>query len=193
MSYIEAVTAELKKSWWNAIVVVVFTICRLVFGWDWFKAGWDKMVKEGWLTDGKFNSGGLIKGMVNSIQHSHGPDPLHLNNLLVWFANHIFLNLGGFVDFMVVFFEMAIGVLIFFGFGVVWALVAAIFLNLQYAAAGAANNFGYLVTDIVWLQFPRYVSLIGFDGYLRYTKGKELLGRTTLGSGNGNSGKTSAM
>lgn len=175
MDYINAVGAELKKSWWNAFIVVVFTIARLFYGWDWFKAGWDKMTTEHWLSDGKFNSGGLIKGMVSAIQHSHGSDPLHINGLLVWFANHIFLNMGGLVDFLVVFLEIFVGIFIFFGIGFVWSIVVAIFLNLQYAAAGAANNFGYLVTDIVWLKWPSYASLIGFDGYIRYRRGKKLL------------------
>ncbi len=176
MGYFNTVGSELRKSWWNALVVVVFTICRLLFGWDWFKAGWEKVTTEHWLSNGKFNSGGLIQGMVKNIQHSHGTDPLHLNNLLVWFANHIFLNMGGLVDFLVVAFEMLIGIFVFFGFGFVWAMLAAIFLNLQYIAAGSANNFGYLVTDIVWIKFPSYASLIGFDGYIRYRRGQNLVG-----------------
>lgn len=170
MSYLESVGAEMKKGWWRAAVIVVFTVARLFYGWDWFKAGWDKLTQEHWLTDGKFNSGGLIQGMVAAIQHSHGMDPLHIDNLLVWFANHIFLHMGGLVDFMVVALEMLIGLFVFFGFAFIWTMVAAVFLNLQYAAAGAANNYGYLVTDIVWIKFPTYASLIGIDGYLRYRR-----------------------
>lgn len=181
-SYFEAVGAELKKSWWNAFVVIVFTIARLLFGWAWFTAGWAKATTEGWLTDGKFNAGGLIQGMVSNIQHSHGADPLHLNNLLVWVANNIFLHMGGLVDYLVVALEILIGLFVFFGFGFMWSIVVAIFLNLQYAAAGAANNFGYLVTDIVWLKFPSYASLIGIDGYIRYRKGQNLLGNAGVGN-----------
>ena len=119
-----------------------------------------------------------MQGMVANLQHAHGPDPLHINNLLIWFTNHIFLNMGGLVDFLVVVLEMAIGVFAFLGLGMVWTMVVALFLNLQYAAAGAANNFGYLVTDIVWLKFPKYAGLIGIDGYIRYMKGQNLLGAT---------------
>ena len=175
MGYLNAIGQEFKKSWWNAVVIVVFTIARLLFGWDWFSAGLEKL---SWFTDGKFgqNASGLIKGMVVAIQHSHGTDPLHLNNLLVWFANNLFLNMGGLTDFLVVAFEILIGVFFFFGFAFVPTVIAAIFLNLQYAAAGAANNFGYLVTDIVWLKFPSYASLIGVDGYIRYRRGRKLVG-----------------
>lgn len=176
MGYWEAVGAEFKKSWWNAFVVIVFTIARLLFGWDWFKAGWDKMTSEHWLSDGKFNAGGLIKGMVSHIQHSHGPDPLHLNNVLVWFANHLFLNMGGFLDFLVILLEMLVGITIFFGLGVVWSVAVALFMNIQYAAAGSANNAGYIATDAVWLVFPSYAGLIGFDGYIRHRRGQKLLG-----------------
>ncbi|WP_054967574.1 hypothetical protein [Alicyclobacillus ferrooxydans] len=173
MGYFEAVGAELKKSWWNAVVVVVFTIARLIFGWDWFKAGLEKL---SWLSNGKANSAGMIQGMVKNLQHSHGADPLHLNNLLVWFANHLFLTMTGLTDFLVVAFEILIGVFVFFGFGFIYTMVAALFLNLQYATAGSANNFGYLVTDIVWFKFPSYASLIGIDGYIRHRRGQNLLG-----------------
>lgn len=181
-SYFNAVAGEFRKNGWNAFIVVVFTIARLIFGWDWFKAGWDKLTTEHWLSDGKFNSGGLLQGMVASIQHSHGPDPLHLDNLLVWATNHIFLQMGGFLDFLVVFFEIFIGLFVFFGFAFVWSMIAALFLNLQYATAGAANNFGYMVTDIVWLTLPKYASLIGVDGYIRYRRNKQLLDFGGLGT-----------
>lgn len=183
--YVSAVAGEFKKSGWNAFIVVVFTIARVIFGWSWFKAGWDKLTTEHWLSDGKFNSGGLIHGMVSSIQHSHGMDPLHLDNVLVWVSNHIFLQMGGFLDFLVVFLEMFIGLFVFFGFGFIVAMVAALFLNLLYATAGAANNYGYLVTDIVWLTLPKYASLIGVDGFLRYRKGKMLLDHGGIKSGSG--------
>lgn len=172
-AYINAVTAEYKKGWWNALVITVFTLARFVVGWNWFHAGIEKW---SWLSDGKFDAGGLLQGLVANIKGSHGPDPLHLNNLLVWVVNHIFMNAGGLVDVLVVFCEILVGVCIFFGFGFIWAIIVAIFLNLQYSAAGAANNFGYLVTDIVWFKFPSQASLIGIDGYLRYRSGKKLVG-----------------
>lgn len=173
--YFGAIGAEFRKSGWNAFIVVVFTIARLIVGWDWFKAGWDKLTTENWLGDGKFNAGGLLKGMVSSIQHSHGMDPLHLDNVLMWVTNHIFLNLGGFLDFLVVAFEILIGLFVFFGFGFIASMVAALFLNILYATAGAANNAGYLVTDVIYLYMPTYGNLIGVDGYLRFRKGKKLL------------------
>lgn len=184
MGYFEAIGAEFKKSWWNTVLVIIFTIARIFYGWDWFKAGLEKITQEHWLSDGKFDSGGLIQGMVAGIQHSHGMDPLHLDNLLVWFSNHIFLHLGGFLDFVVIVLEMLIGIFVFFGIGIVWTMVVALFLNLQYATAGAANNFGYLTTDIVWLRFPKCAGLIGVDGYVRHKMGKNLLGPAGNGANN---------
>lgn len=175
--YFNAIGEEFKKSWWNAVVAVVFTICRLFFGWDFFKAGLDKATTENWFGDGKFDAGGLIHGMVANIQHSHGLDPLHLNSVLVWFANNIFIPCGQFTDFLVILCEMLVGIFTFFGFGIFWTMIVALFLNLQFAAAGSANNFGYLVTDIVWFRFSRIAGLIGVDGYLRYRSKKPLLTR----------------
>jgi len=187
MSYFEYVGAEFRKGWWNALVIVVFTIARLIFGWSWFKAGWGKLTgSEGgasWI-GGKFEAEGMMKGMVSNLQHSHGSDPIHLNNLLIWFTNNIFLHMGGLVDFLVVAFEILVGIFVFFGFAIVWAMIAALFLTLQYAAGGAANSFGYNVVEIVWFRFPRNVGLIGVDGYLRYRKENKLHGSTDVKGNN---------
>ena len=93
-AYFKAVGAEMKKSWINAIFVIVFTIGRIIFGWAWLNAGIEKF---GWLTDGKFNSGGLISGLVSNLV---GPkvtrfDPLGLNHLYGWIANSIFIPRAG--------------------------------------------------------------------------------------------------
>ncbi len=173
-AYFKAVGEEMKKSWINAIFVIVFTIGRIIFGWAWLNAGIEKF---GWLTDGKFNSGGLISGLVSNLV---GPkvtrfDPLGLNHLYGWVANNIFIPLGGFTDFLVVFFEFVLGLTFILGFQIFWSALVAVFLNLQYIAAGSFNNFGYIWTDLILMKFPRYADIIGIDGFLRFRKGKDLL------------------
>ncbi len=182
--YMKAVGAEMKKSWINAIFVILFTVGRIVFGWAWLNAGIEKL---SWLTDGKPDSVGLIKGLVANLV---GPsvkrfDPLGLNHLYAWIANSIFIPMSGLTDFLVVFLEIFVGLFIIFGFQIFWSALVAVFMNLQYITAGSYNNFGYIWTDLILMKFPRYADLIGIDGYIRYRKGKELLSVPKWFSDNG--------
>lgn len=172
-NYFSAVAEELKD-WKKAVLAIVLTVVRLYYGWAWFVDGIDKL---SWFTNGKLNSAGLIGGLVNNLV---GPkvmrfDPLHLNNLYAWVAQNIFLGMPRVTDYLVVIFEMLIGLLLLLGFRVFWSALIAIFLNIQYITAGSFNNFGYIWTDLVFLKFSKYAELIGIDGYLRFKKGKKLL------------------
>jgi thiosulfate dehydrogenase [quinone] large subunit len=173
-TYTQAVSEEFKKGWWKSILVVIFTIARLIFGWAWLTAGWEKL---SWLSGGKFYAGKEIQGMIANIA---GPkvtrfDPLGINQLFAWIAKNIFYTMGGLTDALVVICEIVIGVFIIIGFRVFWSALIAFFLNLQYIAAGSYNNFGYIWADLAFLKFDKYAELIGLDGYLRYKRGKDLL------------------
>lgn len=174
MSYFESVSAEFKKDWKTAILAIIFTIARLVYGWSWFSAGLEKL---SWFSNGKFNAGKEIQGLVTNIA---GPkvtrfDPLGINHLFAGLAQHVFIPMGGLTDALVVISELAVGVLMILGFRVFWAALLAFFLNVQYMAAGSFNNFGYLWTNLAMLKFAKYAELIGVDGYLRFKKNKMLL------------------
>ncbi len=180
-AYFSAVGAEMKKSWINAIFVIIFTIGRIIFGWAWLNAGIEKL---SWLSDGKVDSSGLIHGLVTNLV---GPtvtrfDPLGLNQLYAWIANNLFIPLGGLTDFLVVLLEFLVGLFLILGFQIFWSALVAVFMNLQYITAGSFNNFGYIWTDLILMKFPRYAGLIGIDGYIRFRKGKELLNAPKWGS-----------
>ena len=101
-SYYDAVTDEFRGSWWNTLLVIIFTIGRIIFGWAWFTAGLEKL---SWLSTSNFMAGKLINGMVNNLA---GPqvtryDPLGINWLFAWIANNIFIPLGELTDYLVVF------------------------------------------------------------------------------------------
>ncbi|NJD03410.1 MAG: DoxX family membrane protein [Ruminiclostridium sp.] len=172
--YVKAVLAGLKD-WKKALPVLIFTIARIIYGWAWVEAGWHKLA---WLSDGKLNSAGLITKMATNLA---GPevkrfDPLSINSAFAWIGNNIFAGaMPAVTDFLVVVFEILIGVLIILGLRVFWAALVATFLNLQFIAAGSFNNFGYLWTNLALMKFAKYAEYIGIDGYLRSKKGKELL------------------
>ncbi len=172
-NYLNAVS-KLFKDWKVAVPVVIFTIARIVYGWAWFQAGLHKLE---WLSDGKLNSEGMVKGLAVKLA---GPevtrfDPLHLNNFFAWITENVFLSMPAVTDFLVVAFEILVGVVMILGFKVFWGALVATFLNLQFLTAGSSNNFGYIWTNLAFMKWAKYAEAIGVDGFLRVKNGKEII------------------
>lgn len=172
MSYFSWVQAELKD-WKKALLVVVFTVARLVYGWAWLKAGFEKAT-SGWLNFAGGHSAKLIGNMAANMlpPKAHGFDPLYLNKLWSWVAVNIFNGMPGVTDFLVPIAEMAVGILMIFGIKLLWTSLLGLFLNVQFIAAGSANNFGYIWTNIIVMNLAKYFELIGVSGYFKYKKGQ---------------------
>lgn len=173
-SYIESVKAEFKSGK-TALLVILFTLVRVIYGYGWFTAGLHKLA---WLSDGKLNSAGLIGKMINNVA---GPevtkfDPLYINKFFGWVADTIFLGMPGVTDTLVVIFEIGVGLFMILGFKVFWTALLALFMNTQFFAAGSFNNFGYVWTNIALMQFAKYAEVLGVDGFLKARKGKSLTG-----------------
>lgn len=167
-SYFSAVKAQMKD-WKTALLVIVFTVARLIYGYAWFTAGIGKATT--WFSDGKLNANGLIKGMVGNLASAAHPDPLGITHWYGWVANNLFVNMmPGLTDVMVVVFEIGIGLVTILGFKVFWGALIAIFMNLQFMASGSFNNFGYIWTDLGLLKFAKYAELLGVSGYLKFRK-----------------------
>ena len=165
--------SKVFKDWKSAIVVGIFTIARVIYGWAWVEAGWEKLA---WLSDGKLNAQGKIQGLIGAIgPNAQRFDPLGINKTFAWIADNIFLNMPALTDFLVVAFEILIGLVIIFGFKVFWGALVATFLNLQFMAAGSFNNFGYIWTNLAIMKWAKYFDAVGIDGYFRVKKGKDLL------------------
>lgn len=172
-SYFSAVKAELKD-WKVSLLVLVFTVARLIYGFAWIQSG---MHKIAWLSDGKLNATGKIQTLVTNIA---GPkvtsfDPLYINKFFGWVADTIFLGMPAVTDVLVVVFEITVGLLMILGFRVFWGALIAMFMNLQFLAGGSFNNFGYIWTNLAMLKFAKYAELIGLDGFLRFRKREKLL------------------
>lgn len=172
-NYLKTVSAELKD-WKKALLVLIFTVARIIYGWAWLNAGIHKL---SWLGDGELNS---VKKITDLVANIAGPevkrfDPLKINKAFGWIAENIFAGMPAFTDFLVVILEILIGLLLILGFRVFWSALVATFLNLQFMAGGSFNNFGYIWTNLAFMKFTKYTELIGLDGYLRSKKGKELL------------------
>lgn len=175
-NYFSALT-NVFKDWKTAVVVAIFTVARVFYGWKWFEAGLHKLE---WLSDGKLNSQGKIQGLIDSIgPNAQRFDPLGINKIFAWVADNIFMSMPALTDFLVVSFEILVGIVLILGFKVFWGALIALFLNLQFIAAGSFNNFGYIWTNLALMKWVKHFDAVGIDGYLRVKKGKNLLSSTT--------------
>ena len=109
-SYINAVKAELTD-WKKALLLIIFTIARIIYGWAWINAGWEKAT-SGWFNFQGGHSAKLIAGMAANMlpPKAHGFDPLYINKLWSWVAIHIFNGMPGVTDFIVPICEITVGV-----------------------------------------------------------------------------------
>jgi thiosulfate dehydrogenase (quinone) large subunit len=167
-NYINNVKAEMKNPI-TAIMVLLFTVARVIYGLAWIEAASHKLT---WFTDGKLNSAGLIGKMANNIA---GPqvtsfDPLYINKFFGWVANTVFIGMPNLTDYLVVTFELAVGIAMVLGFRVFWTALLATFMNIQFIASGSFNNFGYIWTNLAFMNFTRYAELIGISALLKAKK-----------------------
>lgn len=168
VAYLAALKAELKD-WKTAVLVLIFTVARVIYGWAWLTSGLGKLA---WFSDGQINSAGKIQALIMNLA---GPevtrfDPLSVNKGFAWIAQNVFLGMPGLTDSLVVIMEIGVGLLMLLGFRVFWAALAGMFLNTQFMAGGSFNNFGYIWTNLAMLKFAKYAELIGLDGFLRFVK-----------------------
>jgi thiosulfate dehydrogenase [quinone] large subunit len=170
-SYFHEVKCRLMD-WRIAPLVIILTAARIIYGWAWINSGLGKL---GWLSDGALNSAGKVQTLIANLA---GPevtrfDPLMINKMFAWFSQNIVLSLPGVTDFLVVAFEIGIGLAMILGFRVFWAALAAMFLNLQFMAGGSFNNFGYIWTNLTFLYFAKHGELLGLSGYLKHRGANE--------------------
>lgn len=172
-AYFNAVKAELKDGK-IALLVLVFTVARVIYGLKWVESGIGKLV---WFSDGKLNSAAKIQTMITNIagEKVTNFDPLGINQAFAWVAKNVFLGMPGLTDGLVVIFEILVGLFMILGFRVFWGALIAMFMNIQFIAGGSFNNFGYIWTNLAMFKFAKYAELIGVDGFLRFKNSKKLL------------------
>lgn len=151
---------------WRIVVIPLLTIARIFYGYRWLKSGIGKLV---WFTDGKNNSYGFIANMIENMRTDRG-DPFRIGRIFAEIADTVFQNMPALTDALVVILEILIGLLLIIGFRLVWTLIVALFLNLQFFAAGSTNNFGYVITNLIIIKWSELFDLLGLDGFLRSRK-----------------------
>ncbi len=171
LSYFDWVKEQFKDTK-TAVIATILTVARIIFGWAWLDAGWGKAT-TGWLNFQGGHSSKLIETMSTNLlpPKAHGFDPLYINKLWSWISVHIFNGMPGLTDFLVPITEIAVGIFMILGIRLVWTALLGLFLNVQFIAAGSANNFGYIWTNIIIMNFAKYAEIIGLSGNFTYRKG----------------------
>lgn len=162
-TYLNYLKGELSS--WKGMLIVLMTLSRIYYGFTWLMGGMGKIT---WLTDGELNSQGYVGMMATNLATDHG-DPFMFGRIMSWVADTFLVNMmPGLTDILVVVLEIVIGLFLILGLHLFWTILAAVFLNLQFFAAGSTNNFGYMVTNLAIWQWSKWFGLIGLDGYLAH-------------------------
>jgi thiosulfate dehydrogenase [quinone] large subunit len=114
---------------------IVWLVVRIVVGWPWLQAGWAKLNESGWMGDGS-----ALKGFWENVLGLNTGKPLPAYN---WYDSfiQILYNAGAWTWFskVVVFGELAVGVLLILGAFTGIAAFLGSFLNWNFGMAGVAS------------------------------------------------------
>ncbi|MCA1032625.1 DoxX family protein [Bacillus timonensis] len=135
---------------------VVWTILRVWLGFEWLRAGLNKI-------DGTFDATGFLKGAVAKATGDHPAVQSWYAAFLEGFA---IPNVGLF-NILIPWGEVLVGVGLIVGFATIPALLAGAFMNLNFLLAGTTSTNPILYTVAVILLFLGATSYYyGVDRYI---------------------------
>ncbi|MDP9222362.1 MAG: DoxX family protein [Actinomycetota bacterium] len=146
---------------------VIWLIARVYLGYEWLKAGWDKVFGPGsaaWM-----KSGVAVKGFSQfaATQLTKGDHPAVAYGWYKWFLNLIANGQYHWVAKVVAVGELALGIMLILG---IFTGVAALFgatLNFSYVFAGSAGvNPLFILISIALILAWRVAGYYGADRYL---------------------------
>jgi thiosulfate dehydrogenase [quinone] large subunit len=117
---------------------MVWLAARLWVGWIWLDAGWDKIRDSAWVGS---DAGTAINGYLtnaSSDRMTKGQFP-PVSDWYAWLIDKIFLKIDTPLSYVIAFTEVAIGLMLIFGFFTTAAAFWGAFLNLQFMLAGSLS------------------------------------------------------
>jgi len=142
---------------------IVWLVVRILVGWPWLQAGWTKLNEAGWIGDGS-----ALKGFWESVLGLNTGKPLPDYN---WYDSFIqaLYNAGAWTWFskLVVFGELAVGILLILGAFTGIAAFVGSFLNWNFGMAGVASINIFLFSLAVLLVLAwKTAGYWGLDRFL---------------------------
>lgn len=146
----------------------LWLVVRVLLGWAWFTAGWDKVQNERWMSDGAPALKGFVAG-VNATWDNRAEAHGHPDVAYGWYVdymNWVGANSGVFGP-VVAISELLIGLGLILGCLTGIAALAGISLNLMYVFGGSAGENGtYLIAGMLLVLAWRVAGRLGVDGLL---------------------------
>ena len=154
----------LQKLFASARLAWVWVPLRLYLGWVWLSAGWERMSDAAWLANGEAVRRYWSNAIADSVS---GVSTTPVG----WYRSFLQLLLDGghyaWFARLVVFAEMAIGVLLILGAFTGVAAALAAFMNWNFIMAGTAgSNALLLVLALLLLAGWRVAGYVGLDHWL---------------------------
>jgi thiosulfate dehydrogenase [quinone] large subunit len=157
--------AILQKLFTSTRWAWVWLPLRLYLGWIWFCAGWERISDLAWMQTGEAVQKYWLSVLANSTD-----SPSYIVNT-EWYRNFVRLLLEGghyaWFGRLIVFTEIAIGILLLLGAFTGIAAAIAAFLNWNFIMAGTASANGWLLPLALLLVLGWQVAgNVGLDYWL---------------------------
>jgi thiosulfate dehydrogenase (quinone) large subunit len=127
---------------------------RLFLGLGWLRAAAEKILNPDWF------DGSVITAFLNT--HLQGDDVVF--PAYAWLINHLFLPGAPLLVWIVLIGQLLVGLGLIFGTYSRPALIGALFMNLNFIAAGAPNPSVFYVVIQIMLLFSNAGRVFGLDG-----------------------------
>lgn len=159
-----------KNSTW---ATAIWTLLRVYLGWNWLSSGYGKLFgaqSAVWVGN---KAGVAVTGFLHgALSKTSGPHP-DVQWWYAWFVQHLALPNAKVFSYMVATGEFLVGLGLIFGAFTTIALIAGIFMNLNYLFAGAVSvNPIFLIEEVILLWASSAAYYWGIDRFL-YPKLRE--------------------
>jgi thiosulfate dehydrogenase (quinone) large subunit len=139
----------------------LWLIIRLYTGYEWFTAGWEKVINPAWVGP---QAGTALAGFVGgALKQTTGAHP----NVQAWYAaflQNMVLPAAPLWSFIVAFGELLVGIALILGLFTGVAAFFGGFMNVNYLMAGAVSTNPFLFVFATWLVLAwKTAGWIGLD------------------------------
>jgi thiosulfate dehydrogenase [quinone] large subunit len=165
MSYVTIEESPLSKFLFsNTKTAWFWLIVRVYVGWQWFHAGFEKVMNPAWIGPG---AGTAMQGFINgALMKTAGAHP-DVAGWYAWFLQNMVLPHIGAWSYAITFGELLVGIGLIVGAFTGIAAFFGLFMNLNYLLAGTVSTNPILFTLSVGIMLAwRVAGYIGVDRFL---------------------------
>lgn len=153
-----------KESQWAK---VVWTVLRVVLGYNWFTSGFEKVFGDGasvWVGP---KAGVAVSGFLNgALGKTGGPHP-DVQMWYAWFVQHFALPNAKVFSYLVATGELLVGLALLFGVLTTFALFMSLLMNFNYMFAGSVSvNPYFIIAAIILLWAGKNAYYWGADRWV---------------------------